>query len=182
MNSETMQLDKIGLFYGSDTGNTETIAHLIATYWKGDPLIVHDIYDVSIDEIIKFDRIIFGLSTWHDGQIVSGFDEIIDELRSTDFSGKKVALFGLGDQFGYGEYFLDAMGILAGILLDNGAELIGEWPTKGYDYEASKADRGDGYFYGLGIDEDNQDYLTEKRIHEWILLIKDNVCPSECRT
>ena len=35
-----------------------------------------------------------------------------DALDSIDLQGKIVALFGLGDQAGYGEWFLDAMGLL----------------------------------------------------------------------
>ena len=41
-----------------------------------------------------------------------------------------MALYGLGDQIGYGEYFVDGNGILANVILEKGGEIIGHWPTK----------------------------------------------------
>src|SRR5690625_7569639 len=77
-------------------------------------------------------------------------------------SSKQVALFGLGDQFGYGDYFLDALGMLHDVVLASGAEIKGHWPTEGYEFEASKAEiPGAGKFVGLGIDEDRSE---ERRV------------------
>ena len=49
-----------------------------------------------------------------------------------DFNGKTIALFGLGDQEGYGHEFVDGLGILFEKFEDLGASFIGEWPTDGY--------------------------------------------------
>jgi flavodoxin long chain len=88
-------------------------------------------------------------------------------MQKLDFTGKKVAIFGLGDQYGYAEYFLDAVGTIADVLVANGANLVGLWENQGYEHVASKAER-DGYFLGLALDEDNQAELTDERVSTWV--------------
>ena len=161
-------MNKIGLFYGSDTGNTEVIAGLIQNKIGLDKVDLFDVYDCDPQDILKYDHLIIGLSTWHDGQLVSAFDEIEEELKQLDFTGKKVALFGLGDQFGYADFFIDGVGIVGEIIAANGGSLVVDWPTDEYDYEHSKADKGNGFFMGLALDEDNQDAFTDDRLSLWI--------------
>ena len=73
---------------------------------------VRDIADVTQLDFAQYDKVILGIPTWDFGQIQSDWEEFWDDIAAVDFSGKQVALFGLGDQFGYGDYFLDAMGML----------------------------------------------------------------------
>ncbi|MGB0806596.1 MAG: flavodoxin [Salibacteraceae bacterium] len=164
-------MKKIGLFYGSDTGNTEVISGLIQKKIGEELVDIFDVYDCSPSKILEYHHIIIGLSTWHDGQLVSAFDEIEEELQKMDFTGKKVALFGLGDQFGYADYFIDGVGIVGKIITNNGGQLVVDWPTNEYDYEESKADKGNGFFMGLALDEDNQDAFTEERLDKWIPMV-----------
>ena len=79
-------------------------------------------------------------------------------------------MFGLGDQEGYGEWYLDAMGMLHDELKKTGANLIGYWPNdESYEFEASKALTEDGsQFVGLALDEDSQYELSDERIATWI--------------
>ena len=85
-----------------------------------------------------------------------------------DFAGKTVALYGLGDQFGYGDFFLDAMGMLHDVIVKNGASIVGHWPTEGYEFDASKAKiPGEDMFVGLALDEDQQAELTKARLDAW---------------
>lgn len=167
-------MEKIGLFYGSDTGNTEVIAGLIQNKIGLDKVDIFDVYDCDVSDITSFQNIIIGLSTWHDGQLVSAFDDIEDEFKELDFTGKKVALFGLGDQFGYADYFIDGVGILGEYIEAQGGVLVGEWPTDDYDYDESKADKGNGFFMGLALDEDNQEDFTEDRLDRWIPMILES--------
>ena len=53
-------------------------------------------------------------------------------LDEIDFSGKKVAYFGAGDQVGYPDTFQDAMGILEEKISDQGGTTVGYWSTDGY--------------------------------------------------
>ena len=64
----------------------------------------------------------------------------IDEFKTKDFSNKTFCLFGLGDQEGYAEYFIDGVGMLAEVIIENGGTIIGNWSTEGYDYEESKGE------------------------------------------
>jgi flavodoxin long chain len=164
-------MQKIGLFYGSDTGNTEVIAGLIQKLIGEDKVDLFDVYDCDKTSFDTYQNIIIGLSTWHDGQLVSAFDDFEDDFKSIDFTGKKVALFGLGDQFGYADYFIDAVGTIGNMVIGQGGEVVVNWPTEDYDYESSKADLGNGYFLGLALDEDNQDDFTEERLEKWVPLV-----------
>ena len=56
--------------------------------------------------------------------------------------------------------------------MENGGSLIGRWPTEEYDYDNSLAEDGDE-FLGLGLDNDNEEELTEERLIIWAELIKD---------
>lgn len=60
-----------------------------------------------------YDNMIVGASTWFDGELPTYWDELVPELESLDLKGKKVAIFGLGDQKNYPDNFVDGMGILA---------------------------------------------------------------------
>ncbi|HEY7885415.1 MAG TPA: flavodoxin FldB [Cellvibrionaceae bacterium] len=159
---------RIGLFFGSDEGNTQQVAARIAKRLGPDSVDVYDIADVTQLTFADYERIILGIPTWDFGQIQSDWEEFWEDLAEIDFSGKTVALFGLGDQFGYGDYFLDAMGMLHDVIAISGPRRIGFWPTEGYEYDASKAETADGsQFVGLGLDEDQQEDLTAERLDQW---------------
>jgi flavodoxin I len=91
-------------------------------------------------------------------------------LQDVDFTGKTVALYGLGDQEKYADNFVDALGILYDFVTARGARVVGAWPTDGYDFMASKAER-DGEFVGLVLDQDNQKQLSDDRLETWLRLI-----------
>lgn len=165
-------MEKIGLFYGSDTGNTESIALKIREKISVENVYIIDMYDAKVEDFATYDKIILGLSTWHDGQLQSDWDTFYDQFKEVDFSGKTVALFGLGDQFVYCDYFIDGVGIIAEIVLNNGGKIVGKWPTKGYEHTESKAEITEGEFIGLALDEDNQFDQTEERLEQWVAQIK----------
>lgn len=166
-------MSTIGLFFGSDEGNTERVAELIQQRLGEPSVSVYDIADVTQCEFSEYQYVILGIPTWDFGQIQSDWEEFWEDIQTVDFTGKTVALFGLGDQFGYGDYFLDAMGMLHDVVVKNGAKIVGHWSTEGYDYEASKAEvDGKNLFVGLAIDEDQQEELTDMRIDQWCAQLK----------
>ncbi|SMF63902.1 flavodoxin I [Alteromonadaceae bacterium Bs31] len=159
---------EVGLFFGSDEGNTESVAYKIQAAFGEDMIDVLDVANVTQLEFANFEKLIFGIPTWDFGQIQSDWDDFWADLEEIDFSGKTVALFGLGDQFGYGDFFLDAMGMLHDVIVANGATVIGHWPTEGYEFDASKAKLADqDVFVGLALDEDQQPELTGQRLYAW---------------
>ena len=170
-------MNKVGLFYASETDNTERIALAI-----GRELLLPDEDIINIGNVknviqimLQYDMLIIGTPTWRKGYLAVDWDNLYDALCGQNFTGKTIALFGLGNQFDYNFTYLDGMGQLAKIFKDNGASLIGEWPTDGYYFDESQADRGDGFFYGLGIDEDYQSELTEERISNWVEKIRQEM-------
>ena len=165
---------KIGLIYGSDTGETEEAALKIEEKFNQYNLTKHNVANINEKIILKYDFLIFGLSTWYDGDMQSDWETYFDEFKQIDFSGKIVAIFGLGDQYGYDYNFVDGIGIIAKqVLLKNG-QIIGDWPTKGYEFEESKAIKNNETFFGLALDEDNQYEMTEERIEKWTTQIMNH--------
>ena len=164
---------KIGLFYGSTTGKTESAAEAIQAAFGGSDIIaLQEISDVSDSDFADYDCLIIGCPTWDVGELQSDWDGFYqEELDKVDFSGKKVAYFGTGDQIGYADNFQDAMGILEEKISSLGGKTVGYWSIEGYEHESSKAEKN-GKFVGLALDEDNQSELTDERISEWVAQLK----------
>lgn len=159
---------EIALFYGSDDGNTESVSSRIQARLGEDIVEVYDVADATQQDFIPYEKIILGIPTWDFGQIQSDWEEFWQDVSEVNFGGKTVAMFGLGDQFGYGDFFLDAMGMLHDVVKAAGGRMIGYWPTEGYEFDASKAWLQDqGKFVGLGLDEDQQAELTTQRLNAW---------------
>lgn len=167
-------MKNVGVFFGSDTGVTEEVTNILIETWAED-ITKHEITDTNIQDFSAYDLIFLGVSTWYDGDLQSDWESFFEDFKQVDFTNKTVAIFGLGDQIGYGDYFIDGVGELAKVVIDNGGQLIGEWPTDGYDFSESKADKGNGYFYGLAIDHDNQEELTDERLELWLENIKNKI-------
>ncbi|MBE7629376.1 flavodoxin [Tenacibaculum piscium] len=163
----------IGLIYGSDTGMTEEITNSIVDQWSYSDIKVIEVSEAKKSDFEQFDVLILGLSTWYDGDLQSDWEAYFDEFKTINFTNKTVAIYGLGDQYGYGEYFIDGVGMLAEVILKNGGNITGFWPVKGYDFTASKALYNNDYFYGLALDEDNQPEYTQQRITDWLSILED---------
>jgi flavodoxin I len=163
---------KIGLFYGTQTGNTQTVAESIQKEFGGASVVeLYDVADVDPTDFEPYSYIIVGCPTWNIGEMQSDWEGLYDELDGISFSGKKVAYFGAGDQIGYADNFQDAMGILEEKISALGGTTMGYWPTDGYEHSESKAVKN-GKFVGLAIDEDNQPDLTATRIKTWVAQLK----------
>jgi flavodoxin II len=158
----------IGLFYGSSTCYTEMSAEKIQRYLGVDQVQVFNVAEDPIDLINNFKYIIFGIPTWDYGELQEDWETIWDDLDSIDFHDKTIAIFGLGDQIGYGDWFLDAMGYLHNKVLLQGAKVIGYWPNQGYTFNESQALTEDKqHFVGLALDDENQFDQTDQRIAQW---------------
>ena len=158
---------KIGLIYGSNTSYTEQVSYGIKSCFKNFNITLHEIHSVNKKIILMYDFLIFGIPTWYVGELQCDWDDYFEEFKSINFNGKLIAIFGLGDQYGYKDNFVDGIGILAKEIIKNNGTIIGEWSTKGYEFEKSKGLKDETNFYGLAIDEDNQFDQTEERIKKW---------------
>lgn len=164
-------MKKTGLFYGASTKKTALIGKEIQEAFGPDKAEVIAVEEATKEEFERYDNLIVGASTWFDGELPTYWDELLPDLEGMKFKGKKVAIFGLGDQEGYPENFVDGIGLLAEFFESLGAEIVGFTPTEGYTFEGSKAIR-DGKFLGLAIDQENQADKTPERIAEWVKQLK----------
>ncbi len=159
---------KIGLFYGSSTCYTEMAGEKIRDTIGEQWVDVFNIADTPIIETQFYNYLILGIPTWDYGELQEDWEEIWDEIDELDLNNKKVALYGLGDQIGYPEWFLDAMGYLYHKIRGLGAITVGSWPNQGYQFEGSKALTDDQkQFFGLALDDENQFDQTQTRIDSW---------------
>merc|ERR1719232_2008013 len=136
-----------------------------------------DIGDAEDGDITGADALIVGAPTWHTGADTerSGTtwdDWLYSTLPNLDLEGKKVAVFGVGDQASYSDNFCDAAGELYDLFEAKGCKMYGLTSTDGYDHTESKAIRDDK-FCGLMCDEDNQYDMSEERVAAWIAQLKE---------
>lgn len=157
---------KIGIFYGSTTGNTEMIAQEIQKILGEDLVDLYDVESVNKNKLNDYEFLIFGIPTWDIGELQEDWEDWIDNLKHPDINlkGKKTSIFGVGDQEGYPDTFGDAIKAIHDILVDKDAIVVcDKWPMDNYNFENSLVVK-DGYLLGLMIDEDSQSELTDGRI------------------
>ena len=167
----------IGLFYGSNEGAGAAVAELIEELIEQTGLATVDLHDVAytdLKELARYNYLILGVSTWNIGQLQDDWEHKFDELNDIDLTGKMVALYGMGDQYGYPDSFVDAMDILGAKVMQQGAEPAGFWLVdESYEFEYSRAVI-DGVFIGLALDEDNQNELTRQRTQAWVAVVLED--------
>merc|ERR1711935_1214360 len=113
--------------WATSTGNTETVGGYIAA---ATDLELEDIGDVDDSAVAGHDGLIVGAPTWHTGaddqRSGTAWDDwLYDNLPNIDLDGKKVAIFGVGDQASYSENFCDAAGELYDCFTGKGAKVFG---------------------------------------------------------
>jgi flavodoxin I len=170
---------KVGIFFGTDTGNTRRVAKDIATA-LGSAVAAKpvNICTANVTDLLAYDTLILGTPTYGEGLLpglstgsaTESWEEFLPTMAGQDFSGKKVAIYGLGNQKSYPTEFIDAVFYLYHQFKECGATLIGEWATEGYNFQNSKA-VVDGSFVGLALDQENQKDLTPDRLDAWLKML-----------
>lgn len=166
---------KIGLFYGSSTGAGENAANIIKNEIESSGLAEVEMTIVSAQNLKameKYQYLIFGCSTWNIGELQDDWNLKFNELDIVNFKGRKVALFGNGDQYGYSNSFVDALGIIGNKVAGLGGELVGFWPRDGYEFEFSRGVT-ENVLMGLALDDDNQPGQTRQRCVNWIYWVME---------
>lgn len=170
---------KTAIFFGSNGGNTADAAMRIRSILRRYHLVhLYDIAECDDASVLtSYDMLLLGTSTWGNGELQADWEEFFPQFDSISLEGKKVGLFGLGDQKYFGHVFVNALRILYDKVLECGADVIGLWPDEGYRYqETNSVIRGK--FVGLVLDEDNQEELSQKRILMWCLQLRMETNPS----
>lgn len=166
-------MSKIGIFFGSSGGVTRAVAEKLEELFDGADLIdMEEDFD-DVEQMLEYDILLLGSSTWGQGDPQRDWVDPLYEIESddVDFSGKTIALFGAGDQETHGEHFVSALGKMYDLFSARGAKLVGSFPTDGFTYEFSLAEK-EGKFVGLPIDDVNQADLTDERVEKWAAGVK----------
>ena len=165
-------MKKIGIFFGSTTGNTEAVARLIGDKLGVSNADIMEVSSASPELFLNYEVLILGSSTWGAGDLQDDWYGVEDKLAAMDLAGRKVAVFGTGDSSSYSDTFCDAIGTIADAAMKANAQLIGSGvDASDYTFDDSIAFQ-DGVFCGLPIDEDNESNLTDTRVDNWIEQLK----------
>ncbi len=172
---------KVGIFFGSDTGNTKRISYYILDKMsRCFTTKVLNISHSSINDFYDFDVLILGTSTWYCGELQYDWDDFLSNFRKINFSKKIIAFFGCGNQEDYGDFFCDGVSKLYNIVIKDNPIIVGYWPVLNYKFISSKSLFNKNYFLGLMLDEEYQLEFTVKRINIWtsklILEIMYSLC------
>ncbi len=86
-------MTKIALFYGTQTGYTQTVSEIIQKEFGGDSFVtIADISKAEASDFEGYEYIIVGCPTWNVGELQRDWEYFYEQLDSIDFSGKKVHL------------------------------------------------------------------------------------------
>lgn len=165
-------MSKTGIFYSFNSTKTAKAAEKIIAEFGSDLKVEPVNAEVLTEEIfLSYTNLILGVPTWFDGELPNYWDEFVPALEDLDLNGKTIAIFGLGNQVEYPENFGDAVGIMAELVQERGARVVGETEIKGYTYESSRAEVN-GKFVGLILDQETQPRLSNERISKWVKDLK----------
>ena len=165
-------MNKIAIFFGPADGSVHRVARLVASKIGSEKTQLIHVTDASADDLNSYDKIIFGISTvgketWDQKFGNTDWAKFMPYVYDFDFKGKKVAIFGLGDHITYAYHFVNTMGSLAKIVIQNGGTLMGKVSPEGYTFQDSEA-LEQGEFLGLPVDEDFESELTDMRVSTWV--------------
>jgi flavodoxin I len=164
-------MKKTAIIYSFNTKKSGKIAEKLKEEFNDKAIEMVNVEEITEELFLGYDQAILGVPTWFDGELPNYWDEFVPALEELDLKGKKYAIYGLGDQKGYPENFQDGIGLMAGILEEQGAEIVGLTSTEGYTFERSRGVRGDE-FLGLALDYENQSAKTKSRITAWVADLK----------
>jgi flavodoxin I len=165
-------MNKTGIFYSFNSTKTAKAAEkIVAEFGPEINIVSVNAEELTEELFLSFTNLILGVPTWFDGELPNYWDEFVPALEDLDLKGKTIAIYGLGNQHEYPENFGDAVGIMAKLVQERGAKLVGLTSIEGYNYESSLAEL-DGKFLGLILDQESQPRLSKDRIAHWVIDLK----------
>ncbi len=161
----------VQLIFWPKGGNVDRVAQKLEKLLglQGEAVESLDYTRVNDADLLIIGGSTVGADHWKNELYKDPWSLFVAELKEKGYNlkGKKVALFGLGNQVLYPSHFVDSLKSMADVLTAAGAELVGFCENKGYEFYASEA-LVDGQFIGLPIDEDTQADMTDQRLAAWV--------------
>lgn len=94
-------MSKILVAFGSLTGNTQMVAERISDYFKSQGYVVtiQNIGELNPNDLLSYEILLLGTSTWDDGQPQVDAQGFIDQCAQNpvDLNSTRYATFGCGD-------------------------------------------------------------------------------------
>ena len=95
-------MEKIAIFFGPLNGSVHRVAKLVAAKIGPEAVDLIHITEASVADLEKYTKIIFGISTvgkdsWQQKFDNTDWSHFFPIVSAFNFTGKKVAIFGLGD-------------------------------------------------------------------------------------
>ncbi len=162
-------MNKIAILFGTSGGTVESVAKQVQDLFEGSADL-YNVLNVSVSEIEDYQYMIIGTSTTGIGDLQDDWESFLPSFAKIDFTGKKVAIFALGDSASFSTSFAESMKVIYDEIHDK-VEIVGRVPDEGYTYDDSTAVE-DGIWLGLPLDEDNEYDMTEERLVKWVEQLK----------
>lgn len=159
---------QIGVVFGSNdgTGAASQAAKYIADKLNAD---IINATELESSFISSHEKLIFVASTHKVGELQKDFRAKLEVVANSDFSGKTLALVGLGGTEKHAGTFCD--GLVEFLPLIRGAKLVGAYDDGGYAFKNSLAFIN-GKFVGLVLDV-KADANWQGRTDAWLASIKN---------
>jgi len=169
-------MKKIALIFWPEGGNVDEAGDKIAARFSDNEIIKVSVIHTTKEILNACNNWIIGGSTvgshvWEDANDSNKWHAFFKLLDEVDTIGKIVAFYGLGDQVLYPDHFVDGLGVFQEEFEKRNIKIVGQWPAEGYEFTDSEGIK-DGTFYGLALDQDSQEELTDQRIDQWLEIIK----------
>ncbi len=159
-------MNKTGIFYASKGGATEVFAKQIAEKLNAD---CFNMKDTEVTEIGKYENIVLMSSSYFFGSLTEDWGGKVKLLHTVDFSGKKVAVVGVGSQERHPDSFCSGAADFFDKLRFSGAAFVGAVDANDYNFTFSRMQRGQKL---LGLCLDKGDGKADTRIDNWVKTIK----------
>lgn len=170
------------LFYGTQSGMSPNIAADIGDMLSDYIDEVVDIGTATASDLQNEDFLVLGGGTFGSGELTSDWERFWPQMDTIDFTGKKVALFSLGDAWAYGDNFCSVMRMFQDKIQQRGGQIIGRGaPASEYNFDHSEAVE-DGFFIGAALDEMNESRQTPRRLRQWTLSVIADLSKSSLTT
>ncbi len=163
------------LFYGTQSGMSLSVARQIKVAFDD---LIDELVDIGTAKVSDFQNeefLVLGGGTYGSGELTTDWERFWPQMDNIDFTGKKVALFALGDAWAYGDNFCSAMRIMYDKVIERGGEIVGYGESADeYDFKHSEAVI-DGVFIGAALDEMNDADETPHRIADWSMTVREQL-------
>lgn len=121
---------EILLVYGTYSGGALHAAEIIQDTLKpqGHDVVLKSIRDIGPEVFENYPFIILGTNTWlenkKEGSMNGGYYALQPKLNGSNFAGKKIAVYGLGDSHQYNTTFCESVQHLEELVKQNQGEVV----------------------------------------------------------